>query len=229
MEKLYYFMTDGTWASMPNGLFVLLALIAGWCVAILIRWLLAKVLEWARFNQLCEKTGFADFLRKGHFAYSPAKLMGAVAYWITVLAVLFWSAKLLNLGMAEALSTRLVTAIPGFVSAMLILIIGVIAVSFLGNFVMTIARNAAFPHARLLSQATKIIGWILVFSLTLDQANIGATMITALFQIVIGAVAFGLALAFGLGCKDMARNAMERFLHELKEKSRAERDTDLEG
>jgi len=94
---------------------------------------------------------------------------------------------------------------------------------------MTIARNASFPHAQLLSQVTKFLGFILVFSLTLEQIDIGTTMIASLFQIVLGAVAFGVALAFGLGCKDMARDAMERFLHELKEKSRIGGDSDMEG
>ncbi|MBU4199179.1 MAG: hypothetical protein KKG09_00845 [Verrucomicrobia bacterium] len=222
-------IADSTWIPLPNGIVALLVLILGWCAAIFIRLVLSKVLDLARFNQICEKTGISDFLRKGQVSYSPAKLAGVIAYWIVVLVALFWSAKLLNIDMAEPLSARLVTAIPGFVSAMLILVVGVITVSFIGNFVMTIARNASFPHAQLLSQVTKFLGFILVFSLTLEQIDIGTTMIASLFQIVLGAVAFGVALAFGLGCKDMARDAMERFLHELKEKSRIGGDSDMEG
>lgn len=228
MKFLNYF-SDGTWASLPNGVVVLLVLVIGWGAAIIVRLILSKFLELARFNRICEKTGFSEFLRKGQVSYSPAKLAGASAYWVVVLLVLFWSAKLLNIWVAAALYERLVTTIPGFVSAILILVVGVIVVSFIGNFVMTIARNASFPHARLLSQVTKGIGFILVCSFTLEQINIGTTTIAALFQIVVGAVAFGVALAFGFGCKDMARDAMERFLHELKEKSRTNTDSDMEG
>lgn len=222
-------MTEGMGISLPNWVIALLVLVLGWGAAIIIRLVVSKVLELAKFNQVCGKTGFSEFLRKGQVSYSPAKLIGAIVYWIIFLVILFWSANLLNIKMTETLSERLVTAVPGFVSAVLILVVGVIIVSFVGNFVMTIARNAAFPHARLLSQATKVLGIILVFSLTLEQINIGTTLIISLFLIVLSAIVFGVALAFGLGCKDMARGAMERFLHELREKSRAERDSDLEG
>lgn len=222
-------MTINMGISLPSWIMALLVSILGWCAAIMIRLVISKVLELAKFNQVCEKTGFSDFLRKGQVSYSPAKLMGAIVYWVIVLVILFWGANLLNIRMTETLSERLVTAVPGFVSAMLILVVGVIIVSFIGNFVMTIARNAAFPHARLLSQVTKGLGIVLVFSLTIEQVNIGTTMIVSLFQIVLGAIVFGAALAFGLGCKDIARDAMVRFLDELREKSRAERDSDMEG
>jgi len=226
MNELQLFSFGG---SLPQWVVALLVLVLGWCAAIIVRLVIAKALEWAKFNQVCEKTGFSDFLRKGQVFYSPAKLIGAIAYWIIFLAILFWSANLLNIRLAESLSERLITAGPSFLAAVLILVVGVVIVSFIGNFVMTIARNAAFPHARLLSQATKVLGIILVLGLTVEQADIGTTMIASLFQMVIGAAVFGTALAFGLGCKDMARDTMERLLQRLREKSRAERDSDMEG
>jgi hypothetical protein len=39
----------------------------------------------------------------------------------------------------------------------------------------------------------------------------------------------GTGLAFGLGCKDMAKNAFENFLKNLREKQRVGQGTDLEG
>ena len=46
---------------------------------------------------------------------------------------------------------------------------------------------------------------------------------------LFGALVFGLALAFGLGCKDIARSSMERWLRELRERERMTKGTDLEG
>lgn len=215
--------------SMPNWVAALILLLGGWCAAMFARIIIYKILELARFNQMCKKAGVIEFLRKGQVSYSPARLIGVSVYWIILLVVLFWSANLLNIKMAKMLTEQFVTAVPGFVAALLILVIGVIVVSFIGNFVMTIARNAGFPHARLLSKVTKALGIIVVFSLTVEQANIGTTLIISIFLILIGAVAFGCALAFGLGCKDMAHDVMERFLHDLREKIRTGSDSDLEG
>jgi hypothetical protein len=48
-------------------------------------------------------------------------------------------------------------------------------------------------------------------------------------QILFAALVFGLALAFGLGCKDIARDAAMRFLQNLREKRRTDERADLEG
>lgn len=54
--------------------------------------------------------------------------------------------------------------------------------------------------------------------------------IRALLVLAVGgSAAFAAALAFGLGCKDIARDAMLRFLRNLREKGRAEKGPDLEG
>ncbi len=222
-------MITSVWSSLPHWILALLVLVLGWCAALVMRLLIAKMFERIKFNQICEKSKFSDFLRKGQVVYSPSKLIEMIVYWIVLLLILLWSANLLNIKMAENLSDRLISVVPEFVSAVLIFVVGIIVVSFVGNFVMTIASNAAFPHARLLSQATKVLGITLVLTLTLEQADIGTHLIASLFQMLIGAVVFGTALAFGLGCKDMARDAMEGFLHKLREKSRAERGSDMEG
>jgi hypothetical protein len=70
---------------------------------------------------------------------------------------------------------------------------------------------------------------VLVLSLALEQLNLSRSLLTSLFQILFAAAAFGTALAFGLGCKDIARDAMLRFLRNLREKERAEKGSDLEG
>ena len=75
----------------------------------------------------------------------------------------------------------------------------------------------------------KIAGYILVAGLALTQVDLGRTLISTMVQILFAAVAFGLALAFGLGCKDLARDAASRWLQNLREKRRSDGRSDLEG
>ena len=74
-----------------------------------------------------------------------------------------------------------------------------------------------------------IAGYILVVGLALEQVDINRTMISTMMQLLFAAVVFGLALAFGLGCKDLARDAAARFLQNLREKRRTDSRPDLEG
>jgi hypothetical protein len=85
------------------------------------------------------------------------------------------------------------------------------------------------PNARLLSKSIKYLGIAIVVMVALGQIGLGKSIIDFMFEILFGAVCLGAALAFGLGCKDMARDSMQRFLRNLKEKGRGSQGTDLEG
>jgi hypothetical protein len=207
----------------------LLVLIGGWVAAFLLRLILSWLLGLVRFNTACDKVGISEFLRKGQVKYQPSQLVGIIAYWTVLLVALFQIARILDIKVVTTFSDRLSAIVPGLLAGVFIGIIGLVVISFIGNFVMTVARTAGFPHAALLARVVKIAGYILVLGLALEQIDLSRTMITSMVQILFAAVVFGLALAFGLGCKDMARDAATRILQNLREKRRADGRPDLEG
>jgi hypothetical protein len=214
---------------LPSGLFAVLVLAGGWIAAVLLRLLLWRFLELVRFNRLCERLGIAEFLRKGQARHGPSRLVGLAAYWTMLLVTLFQISRILDLKVVTSFSERLGAIVPGLLAGAFVGIIGLVVVTFIGNFVMTLARNAGFAHAGLLARAVKVAGYILVAGMALAELEIGRALVTTVLQILIGALAFGFALAFALGCKDMAREAATRWLHNLRERSRADGRSDLEG
>ena len=89
------------------------------------------------------------------------------------------------------------------------------------------AGNAALPNARLLVRLIKYVGNLIVVVIALDQVGFGRSIVNSMFLLLFAALSFGTALAFGLGCKDMARDALLKFMRNLRE--REHRGTDLEG
>jgi hypothetical protein len=219
----------GIWESFPAPLTAFITLIAGWMGAIIIRIVVSGVLTLARFDRLSEKAGISEFLRKGGVKFSPAKLVGLFAYWIVLLAALFAVSRALDVRIANALFDRVVEMLPSLLAAIFIVIAGAVIISFLATFVMTIARNAAIPNAPLVSRSIKLVGNILVVTIALDQVGLGKTIISSMFQLLFGAFVFGVALAFGLGCRDLAKDAAQKFLRNLRERERASKGADLEG
>lgn len=214
--------------SLP-GLTALIVLFGGWLSAFLLRLILSWFLGLVRFNTACDRVGISEFLRKGQVKYPPSQLVGIIAYWTVLLVALFQIARILDIKMVTTFSDRLASVVPGLLAAVFIGIVGLVVISFIGNFVMTVARTAGFPHAALLARVVKIAGSILVLGLALEQIDLSRTMISSMVQILFAALVFGLALAFGLGCKDMARDAATRFLQNLREKRRTDGRADLEG
>jgi hypothetical protein len=217
------------WATLPSPVAGLIVLCGGWLIAKLFRFLVARFLVLVRFDTMGEKTGFSEFLRKGNAKYTPSRLAGVLAYWIVLVITFLETVRIVAPEIHRALAEQLANALPSLVAAALIIVVGLLLTSFLANFILTIALNASIPHARPLSTAVRYLGAIIVITLALEQAGIGRNIVETLFLLLFGAAALGVAIAFGLGCKDMARDALKRFLSDLREREREGKGGDLEG
>ncbi len=214
---------------IPIWLTAIMLLVMGWLAAALIRTLVISLLRVFRFNQVCQRSIVGDFLRRGAVTLSPSELLGGGLYWLIIIGVMLETARLLDIRAVSEFRQRVVAALPGLLSATLTLIVGLIVVSFLAGLVRTIARNAGSLFANLWSRIVRWIGVILVLAIALEQAEIRGSVMIGVLYIVISAVAFGIALSFALGCKDMARSAMERWIADLRERHRDMSKSDMEG
>ncbi len=207
----------------------LLTFILGWIVAVLARMLIPKLLGLLRFDRLSEKTGIASFLRKGNVHHSPSRLVGYLLYWFLMIAVLSNTVARLDEGVANSLSAWLRSALPNLLATLITVIIGLVVVTFLSNFIITIARNAAVHSPDLIGRIIKYLGYFIVATMAMEQMGLGQTIISTIFVLIFAAIALGVGLAFGLGCKDMAKRAFEGFIKNLREKQRVGQGSDLEG
>lgn len=206
-----------------------LIFILGWAAAHFVRFLVPKLLSLLRFDRVSEKTGIAGFLKKGNIDYTPSKLVGVLLYWFLMIIVLSNTVARLDKGAASSISVWIGSALPRTLAAGIIVVIGAVVVTFLANFFITIAKNAAVHNPVLIGKAIKYIGFIIVATMALEQLGLGQTIVSTIFILLFAAIAFGLALAFGLGCKDMARKYAEEFIRNIQEKERMKHGTDLEG
>jgi len=217
------------WNSMPRWLLALLTPLLGSLFAVALRFAVSRLFGLVRFDRLSEKAGFTEFLRKGAVKYSPSKLLGSIAYWIVIIVTLFQTAKVLDIRIAQAIAEKAIELFPSLLAAVFVAVLGFILVSFLANFVDTIVRNAGGAHARLIARAIRALGNLVVVTLALEQLGLGQTVLSWMFLLLFGAVAFGAALAFGLGSVDMAKQAVQRLIRNLEERGRGPKSGDLEG
>lgn len=224
MENLYAYLS-----ALPGWLVATIVVAVGWLVAALARFTFARMLRLFHFNQLCERIGVCDFLRKGEVALSPSELAGRGFYWLMLIGIFLEGAHLLDIEAAVEFRQRVVNATPSLLSAILVLAVGLIVVAFLAGLVRTLTRNAGSPYANFWSRITRWTGTILLLVVAFEQGEIRSSVLAGTLYIVIAAFGLGTALAFGLGCKDMARNAMEKLVADLKERHRDAPKSDMEG
>ena len=187
---------------LPNLLAVAAILIGGWIVAKVIQGVLGRVLRAVKADTLAEKVQLAEMLVRGGIERTFSELVGVLAYWLVMLVVLVAALNALQLTATAELLEGFVGFLPSIVTAVLVLILGILAAGFLAATVRTVATNAGIAQAQILGKSMQSIAIIFAVVVALQQLQI--QFVGDAFLIILGAISFGAALAFGLGCRDLA-------------------------
>ena len=201
---------------LPTLVSVIVILIVGWMLAALIQKVITRFLKLARLDTASEKTGIANILTKGDINYTLSEIIGVLVYWLIMLVVILIAVNALQLTVAAELLNTVIGYMPSVIASVFILVLGIFFASLIGNTVRTTAANAGVRQARSLGQATQVFISIFVFVEALKQLRIDTTLIDLLIKAVLAALALGVGLAIGLGCKDMAARHVQSLLDSFK-------------
>lgn len=201
-----------------NVLLVVVILIVGWIIAKFIKALVTKVLRTIKLDELSDRIELDNVLAKGGISYSLSELIGVICYWLGLLVTFVVAINAIGLTVAADLLNRIVLYIPNIIAAIFILILGMFMATLLSNIVRTAANNAGLSQAKFLSKVVEVAVVVFAIAITLEQLGIGAKIIELFISIVLASIGLGAALAFGLGCKDIAARFLSDVIDNLKSK-----------
>ena len=193
----------------------LVILIMGWLIARAVKWAVVKALKAVPFDDFARKLHVADFLQKGEVRYQLSELIGVTVYWLILLAFLLAGLDALGMTVAAQLLEKVLDYVPQVLAGVIVLILGLFFATVVGGVVQTAAANAGISQARALSQIARVAVTIFAVAVALEKF-FSSMIIQTTFTIVLTAVSFGFALAFGLGCKDIAGRAVSDFLDKIR-------------
>jgi len=122
--------------------------------------------------------------------------------------------------------SNFVSLLPQFVVALLILFFGLLAANFFSRAALLAAVNADSPSPRLFSSFVRFLILLFAITMALERIGLGRGVVVVAFSISFGAIMMGLAIAFGLGGRNVARRILERRFPEAK---RRDEDKDDES
>lgn len=201
---------------LPTLVSVILILVIGFIVAAMVQKLVVRFLKLARLDTASEKAGIANILTKGDINVTLSEIIGVLIYWIIMLVVLIAAVNALNLTVAAELLNRVVLYIPSVIAGLFILVLGIFFANLLATIVRTTASNAGIRQAKALAQFTQVA--IVVFAVieAISQLQINLAFLELFFKAALGALALGIGLAIGLGCKDIAGKYIGALLDSFK-------------
>ena len=198
-------------------LLFLFLLIVGWLISkFVIKIVITRVLRLLKLDELSKRIEFDTILAKGGISLSLSELVGVICYWLALLITFVVALNAVGLTIAADLLQKIVLFIPNIVAAIFILIAGMFVAVILKNIVKTASNNAGISQGNLLTKITEVVIMVFAISMALEQLQIGTRIIELTISIILGAFGLSFALAFGLGCKDMAAKSLTEFLNRLK-------------
>jgi hypothetical protein len=206
-------------SAIPKILGFIVIVIAGWFIASLIEKGLAAILRAIRFNDLAQRAGLADFIQKMGMNTDAAGLIGLVVKWFVRLIALVVAFDALGLPAVSEVLRQLLLWLPNVVVALVVLVIGGLAARALSNVVRGAASEAGLTNANFLSKVASVVVWAFAIVVAVNQIGIATELVNTLFMAIVGALALGIGLAFGLGGRETAAEILRKWYGKAQEKS----------
>jgi hypothetical protein len=215
LEQAYQNLVHMLAEFLPRFVVMLVIILAGLLVAYALKYILRALLHLTKLDRLSEEAGASRMLRMAALP-SMTEIFSRSIFWVTLLGFILVGISVLGVAGLQEQISRLLQLLPEIVVAMLILFLGLIIANFLSRAALLAAVNAGYASPKMLSWSIRFVIWILAISMALEELGVARQTVIAAFSIVFGALMLGLAIAFGLGGKDLARGFLERHLGDKK-------------
>jgi len=205
-------------AVVPNLAGALAIFIIGLIVSRIVARLLRKFLAAIGADRLAERLNQIDIVYKSNIKFVPSVLLSKILYYFLLFVFVIAATDILNMPIISNLMGDILNYIPVLVSALFVLVIGLLASDVLKNIVKTACESLAIPAAGLIANVVFYFVFINVAMIALSQAQIDTDFIQDNLSIILG----GIVLAFSIGYGFASRHIVANFLASFYNRGRVQ-------
>lgn len=202
-------VVGGLAALLPGFVALLVALVLSWVLGWVLAFVLRRSLRGIDFDGQMRRMGLSG-LAEWSPRNSPTDLVARSAAWLVILLGFIIGVTAFNAALTSELAMRLFRYLPNLIAAAVLLVVGSILARFLARGVLIAAVNRNLQHAALLSMGVKWLVLVLASAMALEHLGIGGKIVELAFGLLFGGIVLALALAIGLGSKDVVSRSLER-------------------
>ncbi|SFH80867.1 mechanosensitive ion channel [Pisciglobus halotolerans] len=195
-------------AAIPNILVAVILLGIGFMIAKFVGDLLADLLKGTGVNNVMKYMNM-----NGKMNFDLSKIIGQIVAVVIGVFFLVEALNVLNLQVLNNIGAAIISYLPLVLSAVLILGLGIIGGTMLGNF---ISKSA---DSQMLGDIVKYILIIFSVFMALDQLQFAQSIVNGAFLFIMGGIAIAFAIAFGIGGRDVAKRTLEKAEKKTKEEA----------
>lgn len=202
---------------LPQLLGALVVLLVGFLIAFILRKVITKLLNRVRLDDRLKAGSGGQYVERFSPQGSPALLVGKVLFWVIMLFVISSAISTLGIPALTGFMNLVLSYLPRVIAALLIILVAAAVAGAIGGVVHKTMGDT--PTGRIVRTAAPALVMALAVFMVLNQLGIAEFIVNATFIALIGSVALGSALAFGLGGRDAAAELINSGYRKAQEQS----------
>lgn len=191
---------------LPNLIATIIVVVIGLYISKLVTKWIAKIIEKVGFDTLCDKLNMSKSLKAVGLTSSPSKIVGTILHVFFTLIILVAAADMLGLDRFSAILDEFVLYLPKLFGALVITIIGLFIAGAGKNQLEKSLDDFGVEYGNAAGRVLQVLVLFITFSLVIGQLELETALLNTIFTVLIASLGIALALALGLGTKNIANS-----------------------
>ncbi|NCX98707.1 MAG: hypothetical protein EBX35_09075 [Planctomycetia bacterium] len=187
----------------PKMVAMVVVLVAGYVVARWVGGLIGVIADKIGLQTAAEKSGLARSMHDVGIRRPVPAIVGGIVFWLLMSVFVMAAFSILGLESVSLAMREVVNYIPKVLVATVVVVVGLLAATFVRGVVATSADRVGLSYAEYLAAGCYWVLSILTFIAAFNQLGIQFALLEKLILIASAGLAAGFALAFGLGGRDV--------------------------
>ena len=192
-------------AFVPNLIGALVILVIGYILARVLGGLVGRVLHRAGFDKVLHAGTGGSFVQK--ITSNPSKLVGTLVFWALMLGTISVAVTTLDIPALTAFVGAIYAYLPNVAAAFLIFLVASAISAGVATLVLRVMGDTGL--GKIVATAAPILVMTIATFMILEQLKIAHDIVVTTYTLVLGAIALGSALAFGLGGREVAGRMLQ--------------------
>jgi hypothetical protein len=199
--------SDEFFAWLPRLIGAIVILLIAYLIAKAVRKLIERALPKTGIDRAVHSGRYGEYVSRYASGFSPTAVIAAIAFWFIFLTGVLLALSTLGIEALDNAIAAVVGYLPNVVVAILIFIVAALLAGAVAKGASRVMGEN--PMGQIVAAVAPALIMVLAMFMILEQLNIAEQIVEIAFAATMGALALGLALAFGLGGRPVAQRLLE--------------------
>lgn len=195
---------------LPSLLGAILLIIIGALLAKFTEKAIHKIAKLVRFDSLKKNKTVKKTLETTDLDVDIPSILGRVGFWVVIIIFALAAADVLGLEAMRTVIGDLLAYVPSILAGIVVLTVTIAGARLLRDAIAAALQRMSVDFARPVASVSYYVLIVFGTIMALDQLGFDTTILTNNITVIVAGVTLSLALAFGLGGKEVAGKLVQR-------------------